>query len=54
MDADDSHPPGLMPRMIRLIEEGSDVVIASRYQPGSYRGNAVETWLYVTVHFGLK
>ena len=25
-----------------------------RYQPGSYRGNAVETWLYVTVHFGLK
>lgn len=35
MDADETHPPGLMPRMFRAIREGHDVVIASRYQPGS-------------------
>ena len=35
MDADESHTPGLMLRMIRMIREGHDVVIASRYQPGS-------------------
>lgn len=36
MDADNSHNPGLIPRMARLILEGNDVVIASRYQPGAY------------------
>jgi dolichol-phosphate mannosyltransferase len=35
MDADNSHNPNLIPRMSRLIREGSDVVIASRYQRGS-------------------
>lgn len=35
MDADNSHSPGLIPRMVSQIREGSDVVIASRYQPGS-------------------
>ena len=35
MDADNSHPPGLIPRMVSQIREGSDVVIASRYQTGS-------------------
>ncbi len=35
MDADDTHTPGLILRMVRLIREGHDVVIASRYQPGS-------------------
>jgi dolichol-phosphate mannosyltransferase len=35
MDADESHTPGLMPRMVRMIQEGHDVVIASRYQPGA-------------------
>lgn len=35
MDADNTHPPGLIPRMIGLIGEGHDVVIASRFQPGS-------------------
>jgi len=34
MDADNSHPPGLIVRMLQLIGEGHDVVIASRYQPG--------------------
>jgi dolichol-phosphate mannosyltransferase len=35
MDADDTHAPGLILRMARMIAEGCDVVIASRYQPGS-------------------
>lgn len=35
MDADESHTPGLMIRMIRMVREGYDVVIASRYQRGS-------------------
>jgi dolichol-phosphate mannosyltransferase len=35
MDADESHTPGLMLRMVRMIREGYDVVIASRYQRGS-------------------
>lgn len=36
MDADNTHTPGLIRGMVRLIREGNDVVIASRYQPGSY------------------
>lgn len=35
MDADDTHTPGLILRMVRMVSEGCDVVIASRYQPGS-------------------
>ncbi len=35
MDADDTHTPGLILRMVRMITEGHDVVIASRYQPGA-------------------
>jgi dolichol-phosphate mannosyltransferase len=35
MDADESHPPGLIIPMIRMIREGCDVVIASRYRRGS-------------------
>lgn len=35
MDADNSHLPGLLFRMVRLIREGNDVVIASRYQKGA-------------------
>ena len=35
MDSDDTHLPGLIPRMVSLIREGSDVVIASRYQTGA-------------------
>lgn len=33
MDADDTHTPGLILRMVRMIREGYDVVIASRYHP---------------------
>jgi dolichol-phosphate mannosyltransferase len=35
MDADDSHNPMLIPRMLLQIHEGSDIVIASRFQRGS-------------------
>jgi len=35
MDADNSHSPRLVPRMVRDILEGRDVVIASRYQSGA-------------------
>lgn len=35
MDADNTHPPGLIDRMVQMIGEGCDVVIASRFQPGA-------------------
>ncbi|MBI3941607.1 MAG: glycosyltransferase [Chloroflexi bacterium] len=35
MDADDTHIPGLISRMTMLIEEGNDVVVASRYREGA-------------------
>lgn len=35
MDADDTHTPGLILRMVRMVREGFDVVIASRYQKSS-------------------
>lgn len=34
MDADNTHPPQLMTRMVPMIREGHDIVIASRYQVG--------------------
>lgn len=35
MDADDTHTPGLIYRMVNTVREGYDVVIASRYQKGA-------------------
>jgi dolichol-phosphate mannosyltransferase len=35
MDSDNSHTPGLIPHLVRLIYEGNDVIIASRYRPGA-------------------
>jgi len=35
LDGDDSHNPMLIESMIKQVNEGSDVVIASRFQPGS-------------------
>ncbi|HMO84586.1 MAG TPA: glycosyltransferase family 2 protein [Lacipirellulaceae bacterium] len=35
MDADNSHPPALIPRMLSMVREGHDVVIASRFQSGA-------------------
>jgi len=39
MDADLQHPPELLPKMLEKIEEGHDIVIASRYvEGGGVRG----------------
>ena len=35
LDADNTHPPELMPGMVARAEAGADIVIASRYQPGA-------------------
>lgn len=35
MDADNTHPAETIPRMVAALWDGADVVIASRYQPGS-------------------
>jgi dolichol-phosphate mannosyltransferase len=35
MDADNTHAPGLVVRMINLIREGHDVVVASRFSRGA-------------------
>jgi dolichol-phosphate mannosyltransferase len=35
MDADETHTPGLMFRMVGAVHEGHDVVIASRYRTGA-------------------
>ena len=35
MDADDTHTPQAIEEMVRMIDGGLDVVIASRYRPGS-------------------
>src|SRR5207249_10318972 len=43
MDADNTHTPGLIRNMVRAVPEGADVVVASRYRPGSYvRGVPLE------------
>jgi len=34
MDADSTHAPDLVRDMVRVVREGADVVIASRYRPG--------------------
>ena len=35
LDADNSHTPELILRLVRMVREGHDVVIASRFRPGS-------------------
>jgi dolichol-phosphate mannosyltransferase len=35
MDGDDTHPPAFINPLLQKIQEGYDVVTASRYQPGS-------------------
>ncbi len=34
MDADLQHPPSAIPTLVRAVEEGADVALASRYVPG--------------------
>ena len=50
LDADDTQPPELIPAMLQGIDAGRDVVIASRYQPGSQtigvpRNRLAMTWM---------
>lgn len=35
MDADNTHPPGLIPLMVQKILEGHDIMIASRFRKGA-------------------
>lgn len=35
LDADDTHPPEIIPAMVARLQKGRDVVIASRYRPQS-------------------
>lgn len=35
MDADNTHPPALIPGMVQKLDAGHDVVIASRYEAGA-------------------
>jgi dolichol-phosphate mannosyltransferase len=35
MDADNTQPASLIPRMLQALEAGNDLVIASRFRPGS-------------------
>lgn len=35
MDADLTHPPSIIPQMRREMDTGADLIIASRFQPGS-------------------
>jgi dolichol-phosphate mannosyltransferase len=35
LDADATHPPALIPDLVRQIEQGADLAIASRYRPGA-------------------
>jgi dolichol-phosphate mannosyltransferase len=37
MDADLQHPPELIPQLLAAAENGADLVVASRYQPGGSR-----------------
>jgi dolichol-phosphate mannosyltransferase len=40
MDSDFSHDPAVIPTMLRLIDDGADAVVGSRYVPGG----ATENW----------
>ena len=40
MDADLQHPPELLPKMLEKVEEGHDIVIASRY----VKGGGIRGW----------
>lgn len=52
MDADNTHPAGLMVPMAQKIIEGNDVVIASRYRPGA--GVVGVSWLRKLMSTGVR
>jgi dolichol-phosphate mannosyltransferase len=43
MDADLSHPPEAIPRLISALEEGADFAVGSRYAPG---GSTDDRWTF--------
>jgi dolichol-phosphate mannosyltransferase len=46
MDGDLSHPPELLPKLFRTIEDGFDLVVASRYVRGGGTSNfPIGRWL---------
>ncbi|MCE4611365.1 MAG: glycosyltransferase family 2 protein [Desulfurococcales archaeon] len=49
MDADLQHPPEDVPRLLKALEEGADIVVASRYT----RGGGVEGWSRVRLLMSL-
>jgi dolichol-phosphate mannosyltransferase len=52
MDADDTHPPSLIPGMIARGERGADVVIASRFREGAeWHGGA---WSRAVFSYGVS
>lgn len=52
MDADNSHSPELIGEMLRRIDEGHDVVIASRYRRGA--GVVGLAWLRHLMSYGAR
>ena len=40
MDADLSHPPGVIPELVKAVEAGADIAVGSRYAPGG----AIDEW----------
>jgi dolichol-phosphate mannosyltransferase len=52
MDADNTHPVSLIPRMLARIDEGYDVVLASRYRRGSRTVGL--TWLRHVMSYGAR
>lgn len=52
MDADNTHPADLMIPMVEKIEEGNDIVIASRYRPGAKVVGL--TWFRRLMSFGAR
>lgn len=50
MDADMQHPPELLPQMLNKIQEGCDVVVASRYVAGGSMAG-LNTWRVIVSTF---
>ena len=44
MDADLSHPPEVLPQLVRGLEDGYDFAIGSRYVPGGSIGGPWSVW----------
>lgn len=40
MDADESHPPNIVPELIKVVKQGAKIAVASRYIPGG----GIENW----------